>query len=92
MTGERTITTGFVVFAEQGPGDAANFLYTVDINMPEGGVRRIEHVKPAGPGWPSDIEMVPAPPGAPFLVSIVGDQMLCWIRVHESPNIEECEE
>lgn len=91
MTDDKIITTGFVVFAEQGPGDPATFLYTIDVNMPNGTVKRFQHVKPAGPGWQGYI-MEPAPPDAPFPVTIVGDQMLCWIRIHEVPANEECEE
>lgn len=40
MTDDRIITTGFVVFAEQGPGDPATFLYTIDVNMPNGTIKR----------------------------------------------------
>lgn len=89
--GRRIITTGFVVFAEQGPGDASLFYYTVDINWPDGSVRRIEHVKPAGPAWPSDVVMEPAAPDTPFLATIVGEQVLCWIRCFEFPSTTECE-
>jgi hypothetical protein len=92
MMGE-AVTTGVIETASvSGHAPAPQIRYTIVVGTPNGGVRRLQNVRPIGQTWTDlyGVDVIPHPRGTPVSVSEVAGRIMVYAPT-ELPYAVDCD-